>query len=77
MNGHHGTYCHTPPDCLGILGRSNTCCETGVVDKRGNCCSGGDAILDKDGRCCDSGNIDACGECDGKGKAVDILVRIS
>jgi len=47
-----------------------TCCPSGLINVRGECCPGGDR-LDADGECC-SQSIDVCGVCGGNGTFVDM-----
>jgi len=51
-------------DYPGILLENGTCCESGIYNYTGQCCSGepADLQLDKNGGCCVDG-LDMCGNC--------------
>ena len=55
----------------GLTDRYNNCCESKVINKRGECCTEGTPSIDWNGECCPAGFVDECGICGGSGFAVD------
>lgn len=67
-----GAFCHVPLECASeVIDRDGSCCDSGVLDPSGVCCSGASPALDADGVCCTSGQLDVCGRCDGDAVAID------
>ena len=67
-----GSYCETPVACTGgVVDALLACCDSGLVNVRGECCSMGGTVLDGDGECC-SESLDACGVCGGLGQFLDM-----
>ncbi|GAQ88137.1 Subtilisin-related protease with thrombospondin repeats [Klebsormidium nitens] len=75
--GWKGDLCETPTTCPGIPSgaEGGTCCLSGVVGARAQCCAAAAAVVDAAGECCESGHVDACGVCDGASTSVDALGR--
>lgn len=72
-DGWHGQFCEIAAKCKGVMGRSDRCCDSGLLNVSGECCPAG-SVLDSGGSCCVSGQVDVCGKCDGTSWAVDVRV---
>lgn len=74
IDGHHGEFCQAPPECPGVLDKSNSCCQSGLINRNGECCDERETVLDRNGDCCENGKVDKCGVCNGEGTTIDIMV---